>query len=220
MAVQIYLLINDAGITPEAPLPVTVAQHDHWMGARRAVVIRREQPADGRPYAQHVEEVSGNQLCAGALRLAVIGEADGSAGTRDHAAEDLIAVAQVPVHRIGKDGLHVVARTAAAALAIGVKNDKALWIRHRQITEHHLAQQRENRRVRADTERERQYGDDRENRTAAQRSEPKAEIIPHGAIVSPQARSAVGYFFFGAWRRWHRVDHHTLPLLVLVLQLV
>jgi hypothetical protein len=174
MAVQIYLLIDDARITPETPLPVTMAQHDDRMGARHAVVILRQQAADSRPHAQHVEEVSGNHLRAGALGLAVIGEADGSAGTRDHTAEDLSAVAQIPVHRIRKDGLHVVARTAAAALAIGVKNDKARRIRYRQITEHHLAQERKNRRVRADTERQRQYGDDREDRAAAQRSEPKA----------------------------------------------
>jgi hypothetical protein len=36
----------------------------------------------------------------------------------------------------------------------------------------------------ADAERERQYGHDRENGAAAQRSAPKAEIISHGAIVS------------------------------------
>src|SRR5260370_1265384 len=124
MAVQIYLLIDDAGITPEAPLPVTVAQHDDRMSAGRAVVILRQQTADERPHAQHIEEVSGNHLRAGALRLGVIGEANGSAGTRDHTAENLIAVAQVPVHRIRKDGLEVGARNAAIALSFRVKSDE------------------------------------------------------------------------------------------------
>ena len=56
--------------------------------------------------------------------------------------------------------------------------DEPLRLRHRQRLEQHLVEQRIDRRVRADAERERQDRDDRDERRFEQRSKRQLQI-PH-----------------------------------------
>ena len=150
MAVEGHLCIQDAGLAGEAPHPVIVAEHDHGMRARSAVVLRREGAADGGGNAQHFEKIAGDDFGAGAFGLAVPGDADRLAGAGDNAAETRAAVAQVSIQRIGEDALVIVRGSQARTVVVHMEDDQAARIAHRQRAVQHLVEERKDGCICAD----------------------------------------------------------------------
>ncbi len=62
MAIQVHDLAERLGIRAEMRAPQAVADDDHWMAVRRAVIVWREGPAVRRANAKHVEVVSARDL--------------------------------------------------------------------------------------------------------------------------------------------------------------
>ncbi len=156
---------DDRGITPEPGLPGVVAEHDERRGAQLAIVGGIEEPTRLRGHAEDREVVARDELALRELgrvgRAAVRHlEADGLAprgGRERHprpVAEGQV-VGIVPGHsRVG---------TAAR------DEPQLLWSANRQRLQEQRVDQGEDRGIGADAERQRQHGDRRRGRRAAQR---------------------------------------------------
>jgi len=69
-----------------------------------------------------------------------------------------------------------------------VENDDAIDVRIRQRPEHHTVEHAEHRGVRADAERKRQHGHDREAFVLQQHADGVAEILNQGIHLSSKGR--------------------------------
>jgi hypothetical protein len=93
----------------------------------------------------------------------------------DHAVEAGCLVTEVAEHRPRQ--LRAVAEGAAVALlAVGVDLDQRARIPDRQFSERDLVEQREHRRVGADPERDRDHGDEAEERRAPEAPRRELEV--------------------------------------------
>ena len=76
------------------------------MRAGDAIVILRQQPPGDRMHPQNVEEVSAYQLGANPRRLITVTDIHWHVTARNHAGENLIAIAQILIHRIRERVVH------------------------------------------------------------------------------------------------------------------
>ena len=179
MAVQGDGLVQDRGVAGAVAGPVAVAQHDHRIRLRRAIVLRRQHAPDGRPHAQHLEEIAGDHFgpCLRGRTLPRQGNA--GAHARDHAAECRVLVAQIAIQGIGEDRFAVVAGAASGSVVLGMEHHQALRIFHRQRPQRDLVEQRKNGGIGPDPEGQREHRYRAEQRTAPQCAPRKCQVFPH-----------------------------------------
>ena len=158
------------------------------MPARRAVVIGRERSPDLRTHAEDVEVVAGNQLAADALGLSLRGHRERRAEARDDAVEHRVLIAKIAIHRIGQ---RAAVEGPPLKSAGAVEQDEPLGRFDRQQAQQHLIGQREDRRVRADAEREGQHDHDGEGWCLRERAERIAQILSEGHDPSVADRAFV-----------------------------
>ena len=139
-AVHADRLIEDGRARTEPACPIAVGKHDHGMTAGHHIIRRAEQPANDGAHSEHVEEVAGHRFGARLLRLIIGNDGHRRLGAPDDAREHLVTVAQIPVNRIRKNGLAVVAREGALLHPGFVEHHDLLGIADRQQPEQHLVE--------------------------------------------------------------------------------
>ncbi len=147
------------------------------MPALDEVVLRREHAPQRRTHAQHRKVIPRDELRRDQLRPPVEREAGGYAVAAEHSAEDLVAFADVLVHRVG-DGVRP--RVAAVVRPAAVEQHQFLRVLDWQQLENDLVDEGEDGGVGADAEGERKQGHRREERRLAERTNSVAEVLPKG----------------------------------------
>ena len=117
IVVDLHRLADDRGIACEARLPVPVREHGVRRSAQRAIVVGREEAPQGRLHTQQRKERARDEFAVDLFRRAREADAHGREHAAEHAVEDLIAVAEVLVHRVRQFG--AVAHPTAIALGVG-----------------------------------------------------------------------------------------------------
>ncbi len=149
-------LPDDLAVCAEAALPISIAEGDDRVRLRLGVVGLHEESSRRRVHTQHVEIIAAHQLRFCKAGRVVPQHAGVGAGGRDQSREDRVLVAQVAIHRVGE----VIALIAAvvvhmARIAPGESQQHQLrWVFHRQAAQQRLIEQSEDRRIRADTQRQ------------------------------------------------------------------
>jgi hypothetical protein len=150
-------------VRAEAIPPAVETQDSERMAAGSAVVFRGEQAAEGGPYAQHLKIVAGDKF---PLRQ-VLARRGPFAEPHLHRA----AAGQDPFEQVGPPREFLVQRIRRVAWqpAPGlIQVDEFLGMRDRQHPHHERVEERKDRCVGPDAERQRKYGGGREPGTAAQ----------------------------------------------------
>ena len=169
-------LPNDGPVSAETRLPVAVAENGNRMPALDQIVGSVENPANGGADPQNREIISGHKLRADQLRAALICRARAAERQREraeHAAEDLVLVADLPIHWIRNPLGPVV---TAIVLAAAREHYYLLGVFHRKRLQNQLIDEGENCRVGANSERERQDGGRQKQRGLAQSADRVSEI--------------------------------------------
>src|SRR5262249_21402896 len=103
---------------------------------------------------------------------------------RRDAGERPVLRLEVAEHPVAEDAVAVPGEPALMrprAHGVAAEVHELLRPRHRERREEHLVEERKDRRIGADAERERQYGNDRDERRLEERPESQLEI-PHGLL--------------------------------------
>ena len=186
---------------PVAPESVTDDGHRRRVGA---IVAGGQRAAGRRGDAHHRKVVAGNEMrlrplgarrARDADRHRVFSAADGGQRFERQArlSEELIGLVRVQVPGAAER----VAAGGAFAHAARAEDDEARRLTHRQRLQQNRVEQRENRRIGADAQRERGDGDDREARGPQERANREANVAhqcfrrPGGAAGWP-ARALSG----------------------------
>ncbi len=187
---------NDVPVCAEAIAPVVVTEHRHEAVAADLVVVGRDDAAEGRADAEHLEVGAGDQFADDALGLTIDADAHRDRPPREHPGEDCRrwrwiwnrladarrlrrraaiheAVAVVLVHRV-RD--HVAARIVAVMVPRPVEQDELFRGLDRKHAEQHFIDECENRGIRADSECDRQQRDGGEQRRPCKPSPRIAQI--------------------------------------------
>ena len=163
VAAELQVPADDRRITREAAPPEGVPEDHH--GRAFVLVALRQQAAQRRPHAQHVEVVARRHLGPGALdRPALAPQAELPDGRRGDVERPRLGA---PVAQAG-----VRQRPRPAALRVRVDGDDPAEVRHgRQRPQHERVHPREHRRVGAEAQPQRDDGDQREAGTLAERAD-------------------------------------------------
>ena len=163
------------GVGGEAGPPVVVAQHDNRVPARNLILLGRERAPEGRPHAQDPEVRAGYELGGNPFRPTAKTEAHAAWESAQHAAEDLVVLAQVLVERIRDGG--AAAPCAAVEPALRLDERDLLRFLDGESAQQGLIQQGEHRRVGTDAEGEGDDGHRRENLGLGESSKGRAQIF-------------------------------------------
>ena len=153
--------------------PHPVRQHRELVGARPGVRLA-EAAADERLAAERREERRRDREPAQLLRLPVRGEADGAEREEGRVFDGLGLALPVQIVR----NRHARLRQAHQRVAVPDEHE-AVGGRVRQRAQQHLIQQAEDGGIGANPERQRQDGDEREDRLLAQRAQRVSDVL-HG----------------------------------------
>src|SRR5262249_44638078 len=147
----------------EALLPLAVAEHADQLLARTLIFVRQEAAADQRSRAEDREVVAADDLAEHLLRLAAAaGDVERNALVRRDVGEHLVLLAQIAIVRRRALQESAAPERVLVPLVAGEHRDQLRRILDRQRMQQHRIDQREDRRVRADAERQRQRRDRRE----------------------------------------------------------
>ena len=154
-----------------------MAQHRHQVAVRDLVFIRVERAPQVCPDAEHREVRAGDELTLDALRALREAHVQGVAEPAEHPGEHVIVIAEVGVPRVGE----LVAVTPAVPVlrTLGGDDDELLGVCDRQQSNQNLVDQREDCRIRADPQRDREHGDGGEDRGFAQAAAGVPKIGQH-----------------------------------------
>ena len=143
------------------------------------VVVRPEHPAQVRRNAENLKIVPGHHSHADHLGAIVVRQTDALHPLARQAGKHGVPVAEGSVNGIG-EGVFVIAAVRAEAPALHPQLHQFLRIVHRQRSQQHLVHQRENRRIRADPERQRENRRQGESRLQAELAAAVLQVLPGG----------------------------------------
>src|SRR5690349_11870318 len=132
---------DDVWIFREAAIPEAITEYGDGMRTRRAIVVLREETSSPRANAEDVEEVSADELAAHAFVLIAVTDIHLRAASRKNAGEDVVAVAQVLVHRVRERAVVV----WSIFRIVSREHDELIGIVDRQALQQHLVGDREDR---------------------------------------------------------------------------
>ena len=170
-AVQRQVLADDARIASEHPRPEAVTEDRHG-GLARFVLVRTQQPAVERLGAQQREEAGRRLEDLDAIRLIETQQRPAAASRDGHLVEGTILRLNVDVLA----GRRPVLRDVDARRP-QPQGGQTIRIRIGQRLQQQRVDHAEDRRVGADPNRERGDDDERQARTASQRTEGVAEVL-------------------------------------------
>ena len=164
---------HDLRVAAEVALPERVAQ-ERLVGAAGLILVVRERTAEHGSHVENPKQRRGRRRRGHLDRRRVVTGQVGSAteGVRANLREHLVPVAQLPVFRLGEP----VARDAGL-LELPPDVDERRRVLVRQRPEQHGVDGGEDRRVRANPERERQNGDDGEAAPAQEGAQREADVL-------------------------------------------
>ena len=139
-------------------------------------------------HAEHREVRARDQLALDPFRRAAEGHVERVSPPAEHAAKDLVVIAEIGVPRVGQ--LVAVPPAVAVLRALAGDDHELLGLPDRQQAKQHLVDEREYGRVRADAERDREHGDSRDDRGLAHTAPRVAKVgqhVRHHAWISTAA---------------------------------
>ena len=152
-------LVQDGGVRAESARPVAVGEDGDRMGAGRAIVGRRQRPAERRHDAEHVERVPAHELSRGAFGRSARAHARVERKLGHESREDVAPRREIPVHRVRERRRDVrIAPAVPLDRAVRAQQHELARVAHREQRQEHPIDEREDRRVGADSERERDHG--------------------------------------------------------------
>ncbi len=161
-------------------LPIRMTQHHDRLPARHPIVVLAEHAPNGRLHSEHLKIITGNEFARGAIRLAVIRHARRKSVPCQNAGKDRIVVAQPLVHRVGEGfGVIAVTRNVSRCRPRRAQHHQFVRVLHRELLQQNLVHQREDRRIRANAQCQRNHGNRREARALRQHPQPKRDVFPH-----------------------------------------
>jgi len=163
-------LVQNRRVARQFIAPIGVAQHYHGIRARGAIVLRREHSPDGGSYSQHLEKIAGDDFGGGLLRRTLPRQRDARSHTGDHAGESRVAIPQIAIHGVGKDGFVVVAGGVSRSVIRGVEHHQALRIVHRERAQRHLIEEGKDGGIGADPQGQGEHRDGAKEGIAPQRA--------------------------------------------------
>jgi hypothetical protein len=151
-----------------------VAEHDDRVARVNLIVFPGvEHPAQRRLDAEHGEVVAGHHFRLEPLGSIVDADRRGDQAAAEHFGQRFGALLQVLVDRIG---VHPPSHVAAVVDAFLIEHHQLVRGGHGQLPEQDLIDQRENRGVGADSQREREDRDRGEERVPSEAAEREAKI--------------------------------------------
>ena len=200
LAIQGDRLPDDVRIRIERARPERVAEDDRRRGVRRGAIRLGESRADRRPHPEDIEVVAGDQHALDLLRRLSAEREGPRHGVSHDAGERFGAVSIGPVLRHREHASRAVDPPAFDALKILVDGHERRRVRSRQGPQGDVAEDGEDSRIDADSERDRNHRGGSESRIAAER--------PQGVTgVGPYVRQHLRLFFreasrgYGAFER-------------------
>ena len=185
LAVDDQLLIENVRVLAEARLPEGVTEHRDARLADRRVIVWREQAAERGREPQHREVAAGDHHAPAVRRLIArrdVRAEDHVRGDTGEAGRAVRRLLEVPVHRIAEDVVAIAfCAREAARVGSGLRGRRQevhepSRIGNRQRPQEHLIEQRKDRGVCADPERQRGDGDDGDERRLEERPQSELEI--------------------------------------------
>ncbi len=187
MAVEANVPTDERRVAAESPAPEALAQDNDRVRPRREVILRRQEPSERRLTAKHREIVAGNRQPEGELiacgnDVVVCGRPPGDGVTernrerseRDHACEDIVAVADVAILGDGE----VVSPSVAIQR---IQPHQCFRLTNRQRTQHEGVEERERCGVDAHAQRQRRDRDGGEGRISAKKTQSESDVLSQGA---------------------------------------
>jgi hypothetical protein len=186
------------GIQAEVLLPCAIAHHRHRRGAGPVVRGRNRAPREHSD-AERREVVARNKFACkwfrrtgrsapprAQLRIAAL--------ERGHLGELRRVIAELAVKVIGENYPVALQPPNYAAIVAVPQPVKRMGVFHRQRLEHHRVHQREDGRIGADAQRQRQYADYRKSRRVPQPPESITKVLDqlHGALLIDKYDDAAG----------------------------
>jgi hypothetical protein len=154
---------------------------------RNAVVIGGDQAANGGFDAKNLKVIAGDEFPIQTLSTSADTQIKRECVAADHAAEYLVAIAEVPIYRVGERS---VAGVAAVVRALPFELHEVLGMLDRQPAQNYLVKQCEYGRVRPNAQGERKDGNAGKNWSFCQC--PKSEAYVGDEIAHVFWISAVG----------------------------
>ena len=171
-------------------LPIAVPEHRDVVGTDALVVRGRKEASQGRAQAEGREVRPRDVHSLPRRRLVAIGQTDAEDAMRRESRENGLAPLEIPEHRVAEH--HVAVSRLATRLRTGLGTgsceiDEPVWLRHREGAKQNLVEQREDRGIGADAERQRNDGDAGDERRLEEGAEGQCDVSHRG-----QARKGSG----------------------------
>src|SRR5262245_50596317 len=179
MPIQFDSLADDACLSAEAPAPQTMAEHCDLTGVGPLLVGGRNQPPLRRPYAQHLEEISGDKLAFHPLGFLPRAQMKSGWRTQRQTGQRRVLLAVVQIVWIRRIAEVTFVRVLASHL-----NQPSRLGHAAQRPQQERVGQAEDRRIRANPQRQREYGDKREAGIFQQHSQTEAQVLNHFVLPS------------------------------------
>jgi len=171
MAAEVHRLADGARPAAECARPVSVADDDHGMPARPAVVLDGERPAQARPQAERREVVAGDDLSDARLGVAAASDRQRHEAEGRKLLERAAPVAVLEIVRV-RDRPDLLAGPGLAE-----QPHETVAVVERQRLQERLVDQAEHGRVDADRQGEREDGGGRERRGLCQDADRVADVL-------------------------------------------
>ena len=171
---------DGARIPIEQSRPISVADDHDWRAANPLILAAIECPAGLRRHAEDLEVIARDESSARMLRFTA--RADAHVESRDAPGRNQPGDQRVPLAQITKQRIRKQIRAWRAlrqrADACGVADrDKLLRVSHREVSQNHRIDEREDGRVGADAEGQCQHHDRGKSGIAAQRTKRVTQIL-------------------------------------------
>jgi hypothetical protein len=175
IAVDQDFLSEDSGILREATDPVVVAEYHNRMALVDLIVLLgAEHAPDGRLHPEQREVVARHHFGVEQFGLVVDADRHFRQPAAQYFAQGLGLPLELLIHRIR---MHPLSHVAAVVRALLVEHDELIRSSDRKLAQDHLIDQREDGRVRANTQRQRQDRDDGEQGASEQASDSEADVV-------------------------------------------
>ena len=183
LAVDDERVVQNVRIGAEPRQPPRVAEHGDGRFADRTVVAWTEQPAERGLHAEHRKVASRDEHALAAQCLPAVGEVGAEQAVRRDSRKGRLHAFKVPEHRIAEDDIAVAGLVARLRTGLGAwrgEVDQPGGLLNRQRSKDELVEQRKDRRIRSDSQRQRHDGDDRHKRALEERPERELEVQHEG----------------------------------------
>src|SRR5713226_1127095 len=167
---------DDLPVAAKALPPEVIAQHHQRVAVRHTVILRRERAAQRSAHSQDTKVRPRNQFRRHTFRLRAKRHAHRLRKPAEHPRKNFVVILKIAVHRVRN---RVPAPVVPVVPPPHGQQHQPLRILHWQQAQQHLVQQRENRRVRANPQRQSQRRHQRKPPATPQSPQRVPKIPPH-----------------------------------------